>query len=322
MNNLANQTQKGKAFEYSCLNALYNLLKDKQEIEIKDSQAFQTAKEFYRQLEIKEAENMDEAAKAAAKIIIRLEPQLEQANGNTPLHLAIQEDAKGIAGDVRDVVCYRNQNSWEIGLSCKHNHTAVKHSRLSYTIDFGAMWFGKACSNEYFNEIKPIFDKLLEDRQQKKKWNEIEDKENTVYVPLLNAFMNELKRLDSMYPDEIPSKLIRYLLGKHDFYKVITKDSKKTTTIQAYNLFGTLNKPAKESKSIYKVQQLKLPVKFYDISYKEGSNNTLIVTCDGGWALSFRIHNASTKVEPSLKFDVQLIGVPGALHSQIEPWDS
>jgi hypothetical protein len=31
---------------------------------------------------------------------------------------------------------------------------------------------------------------------------------------------------------------------------------------------------------------------------------------DNGWQLSFRIHNASTKVEPSLKFDVQFIGMP------------
>jgi len=31
---------------------------------------------------------------------------------------------------------------------------------------------------------------------------------------------------------------------------------------------------------------------------------------NNGWQLSFRIHNASTIVEPSLKFDVQLIGMP------------
>ena len=31
---------------------------------------------------------------------------------------------------------------------------------------------------------------------------------------------------------------------------------------------------------------------------------------DNGWQFSFRIHNASTFVEPSLKFDIQLIGIP------------
>ena len=31
---------------------------------------------------------------------------------------------------------------------------------------------------------------------------------------------------------------------------------------------------------------------------------------NNGWQLSFRIHNAKTDVEPSLKFDIQFIGMP------------
>ncbi|RPD37239.1 HaeIII family restriction endonuclease, partial [Candidatus Liberibacter solanacearum] len=31
---------------------------------------------------------------------------------------------------------------------------------------------------------------------------------------------------------------------------------------------------------------------------------------DGGWNISFRLHNASSKVEPSLKFDIQLVKTP------------
>lgn len=318
---MAGQTQKGKAFEYACLKALNAYLSEKQEVVVEETATLHTAKEFYSELSEKTVEKMDKAANAAVKIILRLEPQLEQADGNTPLFLQIQEDAKGIAGDVRDVVCVRKQNDWEIGFSCKHNHTAVKHSRLSNTIDFGALWFLKSCSKEYFQEIEPIFTMLKEEKTLDKKWSEIKQKENIVYVPLLDAFVKELKRLDKQYPEEIPAQLIRYLLGRNDFYKVITNDSRKTTTIQAYNLFGTLNKASLKGKPNIKVQQLKMPTKFFDISYKEKSKNTIIVTCDGGWALSFRIHNASTKVEPSLKFDVQLIGVPQALHTQIEPWE-
>jgi len=32
-----------------------------------------------------------------------------------------------------------------------------------------------------------------------------------------------------------------------------------------------------------------------------------------GWQLSFRIHNASTLVEPSLKFDINIVGLPGSV---------
>lgn len=318
---MATQTQKGKAFEYACLSALNEILGKNQEIIIDETSAYETAKGFYESLDPKVVDKMDKAARAASKILLKLEPQLENPDDNTPLFLQIQEDSKGIAGDVRDVVCIRKQNGWEIGLSCKHNHTAVKHSRLSYTIDFGAMWFDKACSQDYFIEIEPIFTKLQEQRERMLKWSQVMHKNDSVYVPLLNAFIEEIKRLDQEYPDEIPAQLIRYLLGRNDFYKVITQDSKKLTTVQAYNLFGTLNKSSNKVKPMVKVHQLKLPTKFYDISYKDNSKNTIIVTCDGGWALSFRIHNASTNVEPSLKFDVQLIGVPQGLHTQIEPWE-
>lgn len=33
-----------------------------------------------------------------------------------------------------------------------------------------------------------------------------------------------------------------------------------------------------------------------------------------------KIHNASSKIEPSLKFDVQLIAMSSSILTQIEPW--
>lgn len=35
-----------------------------------------------------------------------------------------------------------------------------------------------------------------------------------------------------------------------------------------------------------------------------------------------RIHSASSRVEPSLKFDVNLISLPSSVHTQIEPWEN
>ena len=65
-----------------------------------------------------------------------------------------------------------------------------------------------------------------------------------------------------------------------------------------------------------------LPTKFYEIDFKEGQNNTIVVVCDQGWNISMRIHNASSKIEPSLKFDVQLMAMPSSILTQIEPWES
>lgn len=111
---MATQTQKGKAFEYACLKALNEKLGEQQEVHIDSTEAYETAKEFYGELDLEAAEKMDSGAKAAVRIIRRLEPLLDNPDDDTPLYLAIQEDAKGIAGDVRDVVCIRKKNGWEI----------------------------------------------------------------------------------------------------------------------------------------------------------------------------------------------------------------
>ena len=59
----------------------------------------------------------------------------------------------------------------------------------------------------------------------------------------------------------------------------------------------------------------------YSFDYKEGSSNTLILVLDKGWTISFRIHNASSRIEPSLKFDIQLVGIPSAVANIEQYWE-
>ena len=320
-------TEYGKAYEYACLIAIREHLAGKTDgdITIQESDALQTAKTAFDKVK-KEglSDKLVKAANAAARVIIRLEPQLEYGNGS--LNLVIQTDAQGIAGDVRDVVCVRRANGWEIGISCKHNHHAVKHSRLSATIDFGQEWVGVPCSQLYFDAVVPLFNELrdmranaVENGEPLPLWNDIPDKAERYYVPVLNAFLAELKRLADNNPD-VPSKLIEYLLGRYDFYKVITDDRHKTTRVEAINIAGNLNKSANGHRSIVDVAKLKLPTRFYHMGFVPDSNNKLEIVCDEGWTLTMRIHNASSKIEPSLKFDVQLVSLPSSIHAQVEPW--
>lgn len=53
-----------------------------------------------------------------------------------------------------------------------------------------------------------------------------------------------------------------------------------------------------------------LPDKIEGIDFKPSSKTTLVLTMNKGWVISMRIHNASTFVEPSLKFDIQLQEAP------------
>ena len=56
-----------------------------------------------------------------------------------------------------------------------------------------------------------------------------------------------------------------------------------------------------------------LPTRIVHIDFVPDSNNTVEVYMDGGWQFTFRIHNAATYVEPSLKFDIQMVGMPTAI---------
>lgn len=314
------QTEQGKGFEYACLKALNIHLEDFQEIVIVQTRALANAKKFYTGLSDPIRQKLDFGAIAAIKILTRMEPQLENPLTNTPLFLTIQEDSKGKEGDVRDVLAIRNQNDWEIGLSCKHNHSAVKHSRLSGTLNFGQEWFQIPCSNNYFETIAPLFAELKELRDKKILWRNITNKSGRFYVPLLNAFIEELQRLTDKNPSEIPKRLLQYLIGRNDFYKVITDDRKRITKIQAFNIYKSLNRSSGSVHPQTNVHQLIMPSTFYNISFKPNSTNTIRITCDNGWAINLRIHSARSMVEPSLKFDVSLIGVPPSLFSHDQPW--
>ncbi|MCZ2157930.1 HaeIII family restriction endonuclease [Bartonella sp. 220] len=80
--------------------------------------------------------------------------QLHDKNIKNTKAIILQEDSVGIKGDVRDIILEIPENL--VGISAKHNHSAIKHPRLSNKIDFGKEWTGYPCNSLYFNEIKPI----------------------------------------------------------------------------------------------------------------------------------------------------------------------
>ncbi len=317
------QTKNGKAFEYACLKALQDALSLNQLINVQEDAAFQTAKSSYERLLQADQDSMYIGALAAVNKLRALEPMLENQNG--PLILKIQADSNGIHGDVRDVLCIRNGlEHWEIGISCKHNHHAVKHSRLSSTIDFGKEWMGVPCSERYFAKVRPIFDELentrVEARKQNTiaKWNELSDKEDSVYVPILKAFLEELKCI--AHEEGAAERFTSYLIGTKDFYKVIMDEKSESTRIEAMNISGTLNRKSGSIKARIGVPKLKMPTKFLEMRFKRNSKTTIEVLLDEGWSFSMRIHSAKEELEASLKFDINLIGCPSNNYAQTELW--
>jgi hypothetical protein len=309
---MATQTTNGKAFEFALIEEFFNRLKQITNVLLIDNEPLKTASKCFENFNENDKDSYRLNASFAVNFLLDIEPRLaNQLNEDDLLKLEIVADKKGQSGDVRDVLAIRSSQNWEIGISAKNNHRAVKHSRLSNDINFGEKWLGISSSAEYFTAIKPIFDELDQLRTNSKatkKWSSLEDYHTTVYVPVLTAFKNELQKLDEQNPTLIASRLVEYLIGKQDFYKVIK--GKNKVEIQAYNLHGTLNLPFGSVKPKAKVSKLKLPTRLIEIVFQENSKTTLLVTLNEGWQISFRIHNASSRIEPSLKFDINLISSP------------
>lgn len=76
-----------------------------------------------------------------------------------------------------------------------------------------------------------------------------------------------------------------------------------------------MNRQGKKRKRSVKLPISILPTRIVSLEYKPDSKNTLELYLDGGWQFSFRILNAPTKVESSLKFDIQIIGMPTTIIS-------
>lgn len=264
---------QGRAYEYICLTTLYNEISKLRSVEIEHNSAYDAAFHAWSLISPPLQNVLTESAKAAVATIFDMEPMIVERSDDL-LKLKIQTDIEGREGDVRDIVVSRKDVQWEIGLSIKHNHFAVKHSRLAKSLDFGQKWFKIPCSDEYWSDIKPIFAYLKIQKDNEQNWSDLPHKDKDVYIPLLQAFINEIKRSNSVN-SEVPKRMIEYLLGEFDFYKVISIDSLRITQIQTYNLHGKLNQASKVSKPKIAVPIACLPTRIVSLEFKPNSTNTV-----------------------------------------------
>lgn len=300
---------QGRAFEYACIIELKDRIADTRPV-IVDEESVMAARRAWKTLSETARSIYLRGADAFIDTLFSAEPLILECDGEDDVVvLSINKDSDAEGGDVRDIVITRNAIRWDIGLSMKHNHFAAKHSRLSSTIDFGAKWYGSPCDDSYWGIVKPIFARLKTLKGDKVAWHDMPDKEDSVYKPIVEAFINELNRAYKA-DKTIPARLISYLLGIRDFYKVVAIDNKQITEFQSFNLRGELNKNGRKNKPTLIIPKADLPTEIITLRFKPDSKSTAELYLNNGWSLSFRIHNASTIVEPSLKFDIQFLGVP------------
>jgi hypothetical protein len=309
-----NSTIMGKAYEYAAVLAFLQTVAPLRQINLVENDSLTIARSRYlNDISQTERTNMLASALSGIELILKMEPRIKE-DGSDPIELLIQPDNVAKGGDIRDVLVIRRDIKWEIGVSVKHNHEALKHSRLSAKLDFAKQWLDLSTSESYFSAISPIFRILQEMKSKGIYWRALDNKHEDVYVPVLEAFIAEVKRLYAEHGQRVTAGLVRYLLGSNgaDYYKMIHYNHRVTRVIP-FNLFGSLNQGSLVDPPEISIPAINLPTKILDISLKEKSRTTVVITMDRGWSISFRIHSASKKVEPSLKFDIQLVGQPANL---------
>ncbi|MCQ2710012.1 HaeIII family restriction endonuclease [Helicobacter pylori] len=300
---------QGRAYEYAWFLALEQKLSVFKKVIVDKQNGFNACYRAYESLEKSLQERYLESAKQGVLLLLDCEPLLSEVIGSSQneITLSLQKDKLGETGDVRDILIYFDR--FCIGLSIKHNHDAVKHSRLSKDLDFGEKWLGVGVSQHYKDTIKPLFERLENAKKEGMLWRDFPNKEQEIYAPLLQAFKKEVLRIDENEKNKVPQKMVEYLLGKYDFYKAILLEREQKTKLEAYHFNNTLNRSVK-NKPKRIIPLSKLPTRMIYFDFKPKSLNTLELILNEGWSFSLRIHNASSRVEPSLKFDIKLLSIP------------
>ncbi|GAA9594920.1 hypothetical protein HpHA65_07560 [Helicobacter pylori] len=300
---------QGRAYEYAWCLALEQKLSVFKKVIVDKQNGFNACYRAYESLEKSLQERYLESSKQGVLLLLDCEPLLSEVIGSSQngITLSLQKDKLGEIGDIRDILIYFDR--FCIGLSIKHNHDALKHSRLSKNLDFGGKWLGVGVSQNYKDTIKPLFERLENAKKEGMLWRDFPNKEQEIYAPLLQAFKKEVLRIDENKKNKVPQKMVEYLLGKYDFYKAILLEREQKTKLEAYHFHNTLNRSVK-NKPKRIIPLSKLPTRMIYFDFKPKSFNTLELVLDEGWSFSLRIHNASSRVEPSLKFDIKLLSKP------------
>lgn len=174
---MATQTEAGKAFEFAILTAALKKISETHKVIVERDRSYDVALQCFNLFSPLGQQHYLKSSEDAIKHIIDLEPFITDPQlTEHVLVIKLSKDSSGTKGDVRDILMIRPTHNWEIGISAKNNHRAVKHSRLSEKIDFGKEWLGHNCSENYFSEIKPVFSKLRWFKSKNVLWRDLEEK--------------------------------------------------------------------------------------------------------------------------------------------------
>ena len=178
--------------------------------------------------------------------------------------------------------------------------------------NFGNEWFGIPCSRKYWDAVKPVFDRLKSEKAAGEKWSERTDKENAGYVPMLQAFMDEMDRMYKI-DSSMPKKMVECLIRTSDDSEIVCRDGKSSMVVHALDAYRTLNRPGEIKEPSISIPEKTLPTELIAFKFKTNSRNTVEMYLNNGWQLEFRIQDTDAGSEQDFKLDARLIGIPSSI---------
>ncbi|MFK4356501.1 HaeIII family restriction endonuclease [Bacillus sp. RC92] len=255
----------------------------------------------YNRLSDDVQQSMTQAAERIANFLNEYEPWIQRDT-------TFIEHIKTLAGstDVSDVRISSENKS--IGVSLKSNHDAVKHPRVSPTIDVARQWLNIDTDQQYMSDVQQVFREFDEYRQQQEytRFNEMsnEEKNHFLYRPISEKFSELLIRSFNGEQGTIAvQNILQYLIGDQDFYKAKADFRRREIKIEAFDFRGTLGTN----------RRLLAPTRCLEVQIiqgRSGMHNYINMNFDRGWEVQMRLHTADSRINNSLKWDVQFVGTP------------
>ena len=280
-------------------------------------------------------------ARPAVKRIFAREPYIFEKDGE-PLRIRVNDEDRKLHEDsFGEILLERIDKDWHISFSIKSDaevlsampvadrdrtkdgDTEVVYNEID---DFGDRIFGVPCSNEYFDDVNAILEKVTD--HDREAWRRHLSDENFVYdkmiTPMLKAMGDEMTRICAVHP-EAPRKLIDYFYGKYDYYFLKPVKELRLTRIGAVNSHKGLGRiPDNDN---HYTACVDFPTKLLDVRFATGkygelSKDTLQFSFDGGWALCMTVRPVETRKYGRLFYmNVYLPVTPfGSYRDQVE-WE-
>ena len=91
--------------------------------------------------------------------------------------------------------------------------------------------------------------------------------------------MDEVERAYAKDAD-VPRKMVEYLVGVKDYYKIVSKDKQRLTVIHTFNMHKTLNQETPDCAKVQVVPEVEWPTKMLGLQFRNGSQNTFLISAN------------------------------------------